>query len=92
VRQEITAAKIITSGEPGGSPEIYEKIDPQTGKGCVVLFASAHGTYSYITEHKVASQFWNTDGVEVKKDQNGRAVITATFKESSAKIIFFGVQ
>jgi alpha-galactosidase len=92
VRKEITATKMITSGEPGGSPEIYEKIDPQTGKGCVVLFASAHGTYSYITEQKVDAQFWKTDGVEVKKDQNGRAVITATFEESSAKIILFGVQ
>lgn len=92
VRKEITAAKMITSGEPGGSPEIYEKIDSQTGKGCVVVFASAHGTYSYITEQKVDAQFWKTDGVEVKKDQNGRAVITATFKESSAKIILFGVQ
>ena len=92
VRGDITAATMITSGEPGGSPEIYEKIDKQTGKGCVVLFASAHGSYTYITEQKVVPQFWNTEGVEVKRDQNGRAVITATFKEPSAGIVFFGVK
>jgi hypothetical protein len=29
--------------------------------------------------------------VEIKKDAAGRAVITTTFKEPSAKIILFGV-
>ncbi|HZH95513.1 MAG TPA: hypothetical protein VEY06_06485, partial [Flavisolibacter sp.] len=76
----------------GGSPEIYEKINPKTGKGCVVLFASAHGTFTYITESKVATQTWTNEGVKLKKDAQGRAVITATFTEPSAKIIFFGVE
>jgi alpha-galactosidase len=92
VRKEITVAKMITAGEPGGSPEIYEKINPLTGKGCVVLFASAHGKYSYITNQKVAAKIWKSEGVEVKRDEGGRAVITAVFKEPSARIIFFGVE
>jgi alpha-galactosidase len=92
VRNDITAAKMVSSGEPGGSPEIYEKINPKTGKGCVVLFASAHGTFTYITELKAATQTWTNEGVKLKKDARGRAVITATFTEPSAKIIFFGVE
>ena len=36
VRDDITAAQMIKSGEPGGSPEVYEKINPKTAKGCVV--------------------------------------------------------
>jgi alpha-galactosidase len=92
VREDITAAKMVISGEPGGSPEIYEKINPKTGKGCVVLFASAHGAYTYITQHNVVSESWRNEGVTVKKDARGRAIITATFTEPSAKIILFGVQ
>ncbi len=92
IRNDITAAQLVKVGEPGGSPEIYEKINPKTGKGCVVLFANAHGTYSYITQHKVALQHWHNEDVEVKKDQQGRAIITVKFQKSSAKIIFFGVE
>ena len=29
---DITAATILPYGEPGGSPEIYEKINPKTGR------------------------------------------------------------
>lgn len=92
VRDDITAASMVRTGEPGGSPEVYEKINPKTGKGCVVIFANAHGSYTYITEHVVAAQLYKTEGVEIEKDAAGRAVITTTFKEPSAKIIFFGVQ
>jgi alpha-galactosidase len=92
VREDITLARMKASGEPGGSPEIYEKINPENGKGCVVGFANAKGTYTYITEHVVAPQSWKNEGVDIKRDARGRAVITITFQEPSAKIIFFGVQ
>ena len=91
VRDDITAAQMVKVGEPGGSPEIYEKINPKTGKGCVVLFASAHGTYSYVTQNKVASKNWHNEDVEIKQDQQGRAVIKVKFNEPSAKVILFGV-
>ena len=92
VRGDITAASMVSLGEPGGSPEVYEKINPKTGKGCVVIFANAHGSYTYICQNKVVPQNFKTEGVEVKRDERGRAVITATFKEPSARIIFFGVE
>lgn len=91
VRPFITAAQMVTTGEPGGSPEIYEKIDPATGKGCVVLFASSHGEYTYVTKHKTANKHWTDNSVKIKTDKQNRAVITASFTEPSAKIIFFGV-
>jgi alpha-galactosidase len=92
IRDDITTASMVKTGEPGGSPEVYEKVNPKTGKGCVVMFASAHGSYTYITEQPVAAQLWKTEGVEIKKDAAGRAIITTTFKEPSAKIILFGVE
>jgi len=92
IRNDITAAQLVKVGEPGGSPEIYEKINAATGKGCVVMFANAHGTYSYITQHKVALQHWHNNDVEVKTNQQGSAIITVKFQQPSAKIIFFGVE
>jgi hypothetical protein len=83
---------MVSTGETGGSPEIYEKINPQTGKGCVVLFANHKGEYTYVTQNKTVPQNWHTDGVTLKQDELGRVIITASFKEPSAKIIFFGVQ
>ncbi len=91
VREEITSAQMITTGEPGGSPEIYEKINPLTGKGCVVIFANSGGVYTYITHHKTVKQNWFNEGVTVIQNKEGKSVIKANFKESSAKIIFFGV-
>ncbi|MBD0294791.1 MAG: alpha-galactosidase, partial [Flavisolibacter sp.] len=76
IREDITAAQLVQSGEPGGSPEIYEKINPATGKGCVVIFANARGHYTYITKHKAAAQNWHNEELELKQDAQGRTVIT----------------
>jgi alpha-galactosidase len=92
IRDDITAAQMVKSGEPGGSPEIYEKINSKTGKGCVVIFASAHGSYTYVTQHKTDLQNWHNEEVEIHRDKQGRSVITTKFHEPSVKIILFGVQ
>jgi alpha-galactosidase len=92
VRGDITAATMVRTGETGGSPEIYEKINPETGKGCVVIFANHKGNYSYVTQNKTVPQNWHTDGVIMRRDEQGRVVIEASVEESSAKIIFFGAQ
>ena len=91
VRDDITAAQMLKTGEPGGSPEIYEKINPKTGKGCVVIFANAPGSYRYITNKRVVKNFWATNGVDLKNDAQGHAIISVQFTEPSARIIFFGI-
>jgi alpha-galactosidase len=92
VRTEITAASLVQTGAPGGSPEIYEKIDEKTGKGCLVLFANSKGEYQYITSGKPVQKLWHTKGIAIKYDTEGRAVVTASFSESSAHIILFGAE
>jgi alpha-galactosidase len=92
LREDITQSQIIITGETGGSPEIYEKINPQTGKGCVVIFANSGGDYTYISTNKTVKTMWHTEGVSVKYNSNGQAIIKASFSEPSAKIIFFGVE
>jgi alpha-galactosidase len=99
VREDITRAAMIRTGTVGGNPEIYEKIAEDTGRGCVVIFASSFGKpfsksltgkYTYVTAHKVAPEIWHNEGVSVRTDHEGRAVIEVAFEEAGAKIIYFG--
>ncbi|HEV8082163.1 MAG TPA: alpha-galactosidase [Chitinophagaceae bacterium] len=91
VRNDITESSPVTCGEPGTSPEIHEKINVPNGKGAVVIFANAAGSYTYITQNKPSKINWHNDDVTIQYDKKGHAVINMHFQESSAKIIFFGV-
>jgi alpha-galactosidase len=92
VRNDITQSNPIVSGETGLSPEIHEKINNANGKGAVVVFADLPGSYTYVTQNNVSKINWHNDDVTVRYDRQGHAVITMLFKESSAKIIFFGIE
>jgi len=92
VRDDITISDPVVEGSPGRSPEVYEKINVANGQGAVVVFANKSGTYTYITKNKVAKRNWHTEGVEIAYDAKGRAILKMQFKESSAKILFFGVE
>lgn len=92
VRDDITTSDPVQTGSPGRSPEVHEKINTVNGKGAVVIFANMPGTYTYITKNKVAKSNWHTEGATVRYDAKGRAIIKMEFKESSAKVLFFGVE
>lgn len=91
IRDDITASFPVRSGEVGGSPEVHEKISATSQKGAVVIFSSARGVYTYTTENPVVKQYWKTEGVEVSFDKKGRAIISATFAQSGAQFVLFGV-
>jgi len=91
VRDDMTSTSMIRDGAVGGSPEVYEKINPENGRGAIVIFSSHAGTYSYISKNKVDPKFWTTSGVKLQIDQSGLARIDVEFKTAEAKIIFFGV-
>jgi alpha-galactosidase len=92
VRNDMTETTMIRNGAVGGSPEVYEKINPETGKGAVVVFSSHAGSFSYITKMKPNQKRWNTEGVDLSFDSEGHAVINTKFVKAEAKIIFFGVE
>nr|CAA9239667.1 GH36 [uncultured Armatimonadetes bacterium] len=92
VRDDITVASPVRVGAVGGSPEVHEKINAANGRGVVCLFASASGSYTYVTENRVAPGVWHNDGVTVTHDPRGRARIDARFDTAGAKIVFFGVR
>jgi alpha-galactosidase len=92
VRDDVTHSDPEVSGIVSGSPEIHEKIYAATGRGAVVIFSTEAGTFRYLTIHRVAREFWATDGIKVKFDASGRASLEATFEKAGAKIVFFGAR
>jgi alpha-galactosidase len=91
VRDDITKATIIRDGAVGGSPEVYEKINKENGKGAIVLFSSHTGSYEYVSQNIPNQKYWTTRGVNISFDKKGTAVIKVAFDKAEAKIIFFGV-
>jgi alpha-galactosidase len=91
VRDDITNATIIRDGAVGGSPEVYEKINKENGKGAMVVFSSHKGSYEYVSRSKPNQKYWSTKGVDLTFDKDGNAVIKVSFEKAEAKIIFFGV-
>lgn len=95
VRDDITEAPLVQTGALGGSPEAYEKIKPETGRGVVCIFASATGAYVYVTENAVAEEQWvsgDATAVTITRDAVGRARLDVRFAGAGAKIIFFGTR
>lgn len=90
VRDDITSATMVSTGKTGGTPEIYEKIDPVTGKGCIVFFGEGHSELTYISKNKVVDEHWHTEDMIVTKDADGRAKIRYRFRGASARIVLFG--
>lgn len=92
IRDDVTRASPVRTGAVGGSPEIHEKIDERTGRGIVSIFATASGEYTYVTRRKVDTLFWSGPGAEIRRDEAGRAVITARFEKAGARLAMFGVR
>lgn len=100
LRDEITLATLLCDGKVGGNPETYEKINPATGKGVVVIFSSSFGLpfsarltgrYTYLTKHKVDKTIWHDcEGLDVTHTPEAHALISVTFHNASARMVFFG--
>ena len=90
VREDINGSDPIVTGLVSASPEIHEKISATNGRGAVVIFATATGTYEYVTHRKTVADHWTSEGVSISQDKSGRAVISAVFGKPGAKIVFFG--
>jgi alpha-galactosidase len=89
VRDDVTAASPVFSGEIGSSLEVHEKLS-DNGRGLVSLFSNHKGNYTYVTQNVVVTQHWQSEGTSVSFDSQGRAVIEVVFDKPSARIVFFG--
>jgi alpha-galactosidase len=92
VRYDVSAASPIFKGRPGDTPEIVEKINPETGKGVVVIFANSGGTFTYITKNKVADGYIASGNSQIELANSINAKIEVAFEHASAEIVFFGAE
>jgi len=92
VRDAANESDPVVTGTVSGSPEIYEHIHCQSGRGLVTIFANAPGQYTYVTRNKVASPSSTGDGVQIKINPSGRARIRCRLEKPGAKILFFGTE
>jgi alpha-galactosidase len=92
VRDSMAAASPVRAGAVGGSGEVHEKIDPETGRGAIVLFSTASGRQRYVSEHSVVEPLWATPGTSVTLDASGHAIVDAAFEKPGAAIVFFGAR
>lgn len=99
VRDDVTTATLIRTGVVGGMVESYEKIDPATGRGVLVIFANNVGkpfgpdqpmTTEVITQATPAQTVVAGGDVDVTFDGAGRAVVGARFSETGAAVVVFG--
>ncbi len=90
VRDAITIAHPVTTGQIGSTTETYEKVAPD-GRGAVVLFSSRPCRQRYTTQNPVDRRVTATDGLDVTFDADGRAILDAVFEDRGAHIAFFGV-
>jgi alpha-galactosidase len=91
VRDSIAAASPVRAGAVGGSGEVHEKIEHETGRGAIVVFSTARGRQLYVSEHPVSREHRATPGTSVTFDARGRAVLDMAFLKPGAAIVFFGV-
>ena len=92
VRDSMVAAAPVRVGEVGGSGEVHEKIEQETGRGGIVVFSTHAGRQRYVSEHPTVAQYWATPGVTVTFDAAGHAVVDAAFEKPGAAIVFFGAR
>ena len=91
VREDMAGSFPVRSGAVAGTPEIHEKILAESGRGGVVMFAPAHGRFTYVTQGKPVHQWWASEGTNVRFDDLGHAIISADTSEGAA-LVFFGAK
>jgi alpha-galactosidase len=87
VAAAITRATPIRSGSVGSSPEIHEKLEQ--GRGVVVIFSPRKGVYEVVTHQPALVPFWKTEGIEVQRDAQDRAILRVSFSRPGAQVVFF---
>jgi alpha-galactosidase len=92
VRDAMAVASPVRTGAVGGSGEVHEKVEHETGRGAIVMFSTARGRQRYVSEHPVVREHWATPGTTVTFDAADRAVVDAAFEKPGAAIVFFGAR
>ena len=73
----------------GSSPEIYEKIDPQTASGAVIFFTVAPGQFTFVTQPVEAKRLKTVTGADAwELTPDGRLKMTVELERNEARVVF----
>jgi alpha-galactosidase len=89
VAQGVTRAYPRQQGFTGSSPEVYEKVDPETSSGIVVFFSVTPGETKYCTQPLDPDQLETVKGADrwsLKED--GRIELVVKLDKDGAKVVF----
>jgi alpha-galactosidase len=85
----VTRAYPRRRGFAGSSPEVYEKIDPDTATGAVIFFTVTPGTVTHVTQPLDLARLEGVNGAEAwEQTPNGRLKITVTLERDDAQIVY----
>lgn len=91
LKDDITLSTLKHTGKTGDAVEVYEKINPENGKGVISIFSNENTQYSYCTYLPCSKNYWASQDVKTEFDENGLCKITSDLEEGNALIIFFGI-
>lgn len=90
VKDAVTRADPVRTGDVGACPEIHEKL--HDGKGVVVIFSTCGGRYEYVTRNVASTKFVGDDGVDISFTPSGTALLRVHFEKAGARVLFFGAE
>ena len=92
IREDILKSTIRATGNPGDAIEVYEKINPATGNGAIVIISNEGTEYAYCSYSPCSEKYWSTQDVNIERDETGLCKITSKLEEHNALIVLFGVE
>lgn len=85
----VTRAYPRQQGFAGSSPEIYEKVDPETGCGVVVFITVTPGEYIYFTQPVNPGQLEKVKGADSwSLEEDGRIEIGVKLGRDGARVVY----
>lgn len=93
VAQAVTHAYPRVHGFPGSSPEIHEKIEPNSANGLIAFFTVAPGEYTYLTQPLAVDKLVEVKSAEAWEITPDRRLrIRVKLEKDDARIVYlFGL-
>jgi len=79
----------IGRGFPGSSPEIHEKIDPETASGLVAFFTVREGEFTHLTQPMNLAKLGEVKGAEAwEVTREGRLMMRVRLGRNEARVVY----
>jgi alpha-galactosidase len=88
VGRAVVGADPIVRGYPGSSPEVHEKIDPQSASGLVAFFTVKEGEFTHLTQPLAVDRVMEVKGAEAWEVVEGRLRIRVRLGRNEARVVF----